>query len=140
MIIKESLVYPYEGFFWIIDNKIIGITAEVPRYNYDFALNGKTHKNTWELFSKDYLVDGKEVEWDYFPRGRVMVDPNYGLDDKFVDYSCMIFLDKCINNAECKSLIEDYYNLQLPSIPHINYMMLSERAGIDHYQCHNCKK
>ena len=110
------------------------------RYNYDFALNGKTHENTWKIFSKDYLVDGKEVEWDYFPRGRVMVDPNYGLDDKFVDYSCMIFLDKCINNAECKSLIEDYYNLQLPSIPHINYMMLSERAGIDHYQCHNCKK
>ena len=137
--LKESLVYPYEGYFWIIDNKVIGITSEVPQYNYDYSLNGKTHKNTWHIFENDYLVDGKTVEWDYFPRGRIMVDPNYDLDNKFTDYSCIVFLDKCINNNECKKLITDYYNLDLPTIPHITWMMLGERAGIDHYQCHNCK-
>lgn len=34
MIINESLVYQSEGFFWIIDDNIIGIKSEVPHYNY----------------------------------------------------------------------------------------------------------
>ena len=139
MLIKENINYPYEGYFWIIDNKIIGITAEVPHYNYDYKLNGKTHQNTWYKFCNDYKVNGKTVEWDYFPRGRVMVDPNYDLDNKFDEYSCIVFLDKCINNKECKELIANYYNLYLPTIPHITWTMLGERAGIDHYQCHNCR-
>lgn len=37
-------------------------------YDYGYELNGKTHKNSWGKFSQDYLVNGKEVEWDYFPR------------------------------------------------------------------------
>jgi hypothetical protein len=140
LVIKESLNYPYEGYFWIINDEVIGVTSEVPHYNYDYALNGKTHKNTWTKFSKDYLVDGKEVVWDYFPRGRVMIDPNYDLTtEKFTDYSCLVFLDKCINNNKFKRLIVDYYNLDLNTIPHINWMMLNERAGIEHYTCHNCR-
>lgn len=139
MIIKENINYPYEGYFWIIDDAVVGITSEVPHYNYDYNLNGKTHKNTWDKFSCDYLVDGKEVEWDYFPRGRIMVDPNYDMDGKFTEYSCIIFLDKCINNQHYKDMIVDYYNLNLPTIPHISWTMLGERAGIDHYQCHNCR-
>lgn len=137
--LREKLNYPYEGYFWIINDKVVGITAEVPQYNYDYNLNGKTHQNTWNSFKADYLVNGKEVEWDYFPRGRIMIDPNYDLNDRFTDYSCMVFLDKCINNAHCKELIINYYNLDLPTIPHINWTMLGERAGIDHYQCYNCR-
>ena len=140
MFIKENVNYPYEGYFWIIDNKVVGITAEVPHYDYGYELNGKTHKNSWGKFSQDYLVNGKEVEWDYFPRGRVMVDPEYDLNGKFTEYSVLVFLDKCINNTFCKNLIADYYNLQLPTIPHISWMMLNERAGIEHYSCHNCRK
>lgn len=140
VVLKENINYPYEGYFWIIDGNVIGAATEVPHYNYDYNLNGKTHKNTWDKFQDDYLVNGKPVEWDYFPRGRVMVDPNYDLENKFTDYSCMVFLDKCINNAECKQLIVDYYNLNVPTLPHITWTMLGERAGIDHYQCHNCKQ
>lgn len=141
MILKENSQYPYEGYFWIIDDEVIGITVEVPHYNYDYSLNGKTHQNTWKKFSKHYLgTDGREVDWDYFPRGRIMIDPNYDLDGKFEDYSCIIFLDKCINNQLHKQMIIDYYNLDIPSIHHISWTMLGERAGIDHYQCHNCKK
>ena len=140
MKLEESLVYPSEGFFWIIDNKVVGISEEVPTYGYDYRLNGRTHKNTWNLFMNDYLVDGHTVDFDYFPRGRIMIDPNYSLaDDKFTDYSCMVFLDRCINNNDCKRLIVDYYNLEISTIPHINWIMLSERAGIDHYTCHNCR-
>ena len=140
MLLKENINYPYEGYFWIINDKVIGITNEVPHYNYNYSLNGKTHKNSWCNFSKDYLVNGKEVAWDYFPRGRIMIDPNYDLTtNKFTEYSCIVFLDKCINSQHYKDLIIDYYNLNLPTIPHIMWTMLGERAGIDHYTCHNCR-
>lgn len=141
MVLLENRNYPYEGFFWIIGDEVIGITAEVPHYNYDYSLNGKTHQNTWKNFKSEYTVDGEEVSWDYFPRGRIMVDPNYDLStEKFIDYSCMVFLDKCINNEKCKKLIIDYYNLDIPTIHSISWTMLGERAGIDHYTCHNCRK
>lgn len=139
MILNENRNYPYEGYFWIINGEVIGVVSEVPCYDYDYALNGKTHKNTWKNFSADYLVDGKEVDFDYFPRGRVMVDPEYDLDGNFEEYSCIVFLDKCINNDACKDMIIDYYNLGLPSIHRVKWSMLGERAGIDHYQCHGCK-
>ena len=67
MVLKENINYPYEGYFWIINGKVIGITAEVPHYNYDYSLNGKTHKNTWNNIKEDYPVDGHYVDWDYFP-------------------------------------------------------------------------
>lgn len=140
MLLKENMNYPYEGYFWIINDKVIGITNEVPHYNYNYSINGKTHKNSWCNFSKDYLVNGKEVAWDYFPRGRIMIDPNYDLTtNKFTEYSCVVFLDKCINNQHYKDLIIDYYNLNLPTLPHVMWTMLGERAGIDHYTCHNCR-
>lgn len=139
-ILKENMNYPYEGYFWIINDKVVGITSEVPHYDYEYNLNGKTHKNTWPNIAQDYLVNDKVVEWDYFPRGRIMVDPNYDSEGKFIDYSCMIFLDKCINNDKCKQLIVNYYNLSLPTIHNITWTMLSERAGIDHYSCYNCRK
>jgi hypothetical protein len=137
--LNENRNYPYEGYFWIINNQIIGITSEVPHYNYEFSLSGKTHKNSWNKFSSDFLVDGKEVEFDYFPRGRVMVDPEYHLDGTFDEYTCYVFLDKCINNDTYKKMIIDYYNLDLPTIHRVKFTMLGERAGIDHYTCHNCK-
>ena len=28
MILKENRNYPYEGYFWIINNEIVGITGE----------------------------------------------------------------------------------------------------------------
>ena len=33
MILKENRNYPNEGYFWIIDDEVIGITREVPHYN-----------------------------------------------------------------------------------------------------------
>lgn len=70
-----------------------------------------------------------------------MIDPNYDLTtEKFTDYSCIVFLDKCINNAECKRKIVEYYKLDNSDIHNIMWTMLGERAGIDHYTCYNCRK
>lgn len=46
MVIKENVNYPKEGYFWIINNKVIGITTEVPHYDYEYKLNGNTPKNS----------------------------------------------------------------------------------------------
>lgn len=54
-----AIDYPYEGFFWIIDGEVVGISSEVPHYNYDYSLNGRTHENSWKIFSDDYLVNGE---------------------------------------------------------------------------------
>lgn len=133
-------IYPFEGFFWIDESEIFGIKSEVHEHDYSYNLNGQTHENNWNQFKESHKVENNYVEYDYFSRGRIMVDPNYDADGKFTDYSCIVFLDKCINNSFCKDLIIDYYNLDLPTIHNITWMMLNERAGIEHYQCHNCKK
>ena len=37
----ENQLLPKEGFFWIIDNKILSYDADVPNYNYSYQLDGK---------------------------------------------------------------------------------------------------
>ena len=132
----ESQVLPKEGFFWIIDGKIISYDVDVPKYNYEYQLDGKTHKNTWE----NIKPNGCDKEFDYYPRGRVMVDPNYDFNNEFQGYLVTIFLDDCITAKEYKEMVLDYYNLNLPTVISINWMdNLRKRTGIDHYRCNNCK-
>ena len=138
-VLKENKNLPMEGFFWIINDKVIGYAKEVPQYNYSYSFEGKTHKNTWINFSKDYLVDNKEVPFDYFPRGRVMVDPNYDKENTFKYFTIMIMMDPCLFTNKYKQMILDYYNLELPNCLDPMWPNLNNRAGIDHYMCHNCK-
>lgn len=139
-VMLESRFYPSEGYFWIINDRVVGPAVEVPHYNYEYSLANKTHENTWHHYKSKYLVDGYEVPFDYYPRGRVMVDPNYTSDNKFTSYSVMVFIDKCIDTNHHKNLITDYYNLDASSCLPIMWMAsLKERAGIDHYTCHNCR-
>lgn len=134
-VIKESINLPYEGYFWIIDNQILGTTSEVPKYGYEYV-QSKTHEQTWNKLKPE----GCDKSFNYYPRGRVMVDPEYE-NDKFKGFTSMIFLDPCIDNQECKDMIIDYYNLDVPTMLHITWMgNLKGRAGINHYTCHNCSK
>ena len=138
-IITENSSNPLEGFFWVIDGKVVGVAVEVPKYNYSYELYGITHKNTWCKISSEYLVDGKEVSFDYFPRGRVMVDPNYDCDKNFIGYSAIVFLDDCLDNKETEDKIREYYNLNVSMCDVMFMRSLRRRAGIDHYTCHNCR-
>lgn len=140
-ILTESINIPREGFFWIINNKVIGIAEDVPHYNYQYNLTNKTHQNTWSLFKADYEVDGYQVPFDYFPRGRVMVDPNYNSNNEFTNYSVLIMADPCIvENDKYKEMIIDYYNLDAPRCQKPMWPRLNEKAGINHYSCNNCRK
>lgn len=138
--ILEHIEYPSEGFFWIINDNIVGISEEVPSFNYQYNLSGLDHRNTWSNFSSEYKVDNHEVEYDYYPRGRVMVDPDYDLDNSFTGYSVLVYLDDCIDSKKYRDMIAEYYNLNLKSIHNIVWTCPRRRAGIDHYTCHNCRK
>ena len=133
-ILKENINQPYEGFFWFINDEMLGLCYEVPKYNYELK-QSKTHEEVWNKIKPNNC----DKKWDYYPRGRVMVDPNYDSDNKFTNYSAMIFLDPCINNNECKNKIIDYYNLNVPNINLFWMGNLKQRSGIDHYSCHQCR-
>lgn len=135
MNLLESLYLPQEGFFWIIDDEVLGYSEEVPRYNYEYK-QSKTHEQLWDKIKPQ----GNDNSFDYYPRGRVMVDPEYDKDGKFKYFTSMIFLDPCLDSQVYKDKIIDYYNLDIPSMYHINWMgNLKGRAGINHYTCHNCR-
>ena len=137
---RENPNFPDEGLFWIIDGGVKGISSTVPPYDYCCELKGITHTNGWKEFRPDFPVGGKEVEFDYFPRGIVMIDPLYDENGKFEEYSCFVLLDKCISTDDYKKKIIDYFNLGLPSIPHIMWLASGKRTGVEFYQCHNCRK
>lgn len=133
--LTESIALPKEGFFWEIDGEIIGYSEEVPEYGYEYK-QSKTHEQCWDILKPDSC----DKSFDHYPRGRVMVDPEYDRDNKFIGYSVMIFIDPCLDNYESKSKIVDFYNLDLSKVQHIMWMgNLKERAGIHHYTCHKCR-
>lgn len=138
VVLTESKNIPSEGIFWIVENEIIGISEEVPQLNYEYGLKGVTHENIWHQFSNEYKVNGYKVPFNYFPRGRIMVDPNLG-NGKFINYSVLIFLDKCVDTQYYREMIVRYYNLDLKSCGIPMWLSLKERTGINHYTCHNCE-
>ena len=140
-ILQENKNLPQEGFFWIINDKIVGFAEEVPLYGYEYLFQGKTHENTWKSIINDYKINDKEVSFDNYPRGRVMVDPNYDNDNNFTKFSVMILMDPCLlKDDKYKQMILDYYNLDLPNCQIPMWPKLNDRAGINHYTCHNCKR
>lgn len=131
-VIKESLT-PCEGYFWVINNNIVGTIKEVPKYGF-IPEQSDTHKDTWNKFKPK----GCDKSFDYYPRGRVMVDPEYNNDGIFDHYNTMIFIDPCLNTPDDKKLIIDFYNLGNTNIMWMNNLKM--RAGIDHYSCYKCRK
>ena len=133
--LNESVNLPSEGYFWIIDDQVLGVSNEVPMYNYEYK-QSNTHEQSWSSIKPA----GCDKSFDYYPRGRVMVDPEYDDSNTFKYFTAMIFIDPCIDNDYYKNKIIDYYNLDIPKMYHINWMgNLKGRAGINHYTCHNCR-
>lgn len=134
--IKESLQVPCEGIFWVIDNKLVALKDEVnPRDPYQ--MTDLLHKESWESLKNKYLVNGKEVSYDYFPRGRVetsvILDSNNNLDF----YLASVYMDSCINKNTYKDDIEKEFRLYLPKVK-VEYCGQLFIDG-SHYICYNCK-
>ena len=132
--INESLDSPCEGIFWFIDGNLIAYTEQVDT-------TGKLsttleHKDIWEHIKNQYKVDGKTVQYDYFPRGRVIANPKT-VDGKFDHYDVFIYIDSCINNDDC--LNDIYYEFRLNKNCLTKYIGASGGVTSNHYICHNCK-
>lgn len=131
--INESPSVPCEGIFWIIDDVLVAFKEQV-----DTTGSWSTtfeHKNIWEEIKNKYKVNNKCVQYDYFPRGRIMVNPvrKNGL---FEHYDAWIYIDNCINTVDIVDDIKYEFNLT-----QCNLRYVGSDGGItnNHYQCHNCK-
>ena len=132
--LNESLDCPCEGIFWVIGDELIAFTEQTDTLGkHSTTLE---HRKIWsEIWSK-YTLDGKPVLFDYFPRGRVMVNPVYK-DDKFDHYNAYIYIDDCINDDE---IISDLiYTFRLNKNCDIKYIGSEGGVESDHYRCHLCK-
>ena len=117
---NDSLLSPQEGIFWFIDGTFYAFTEPVN----NFMFCNLSHKDEWFM---------KDVPFDYYPRGRVIVNPSPLYDYNF---DCFIYLDDCINSAEIISVIKHTFHLV-----HCNIRYIGSKGAVmeDHYQCHNCK-
>lgn len=110
--ITASINSPNQGIFWVIDDELIALYDPVDIDNF--------------------------IEFDYFPRGRVIVNPEFDDNGDFTHYECYVYGDKCIlYDKDVQSLIEDEFRLYLSSCK-VHY---EDEMSLDdtHYTCHNCK-
>ena len=88
--VKEGYGKPCEGIFWYIDNKIVAYMDPVG-FNTDLE-----HVKMWKCIKHLY----GDVPFDYYPRGRVMVNEVRNSDGTLKKYKAFIYIDDCINNSE----------------------------------------
>ena len=134
---NESLDAPCEGIFWIIDDKLIAFTEQTDttgKWSTDLE-----HTKIWKEIKFKYKVDGREVKYNYYPRGRVVVNPIRDSGGEFKNYDVYIYIDKCINNTEILNDIKYEYRLNNSKCK-IKYIGSEGGITSDHYTCHNCRE
>lgn len=136
--IKESsLDMPNEGIFWVINNDIISFDYSVDTSGSYF--DGFEHIKLWDEIKNRYKINGKVVEYNYFPRGRVMVNPIKDNEGKFTHYDVYIYIDNCINSENIINEIKYEFRLNKPNCK-IKYIGVEGGITSNHYTCHNCRK
>lgn len=123
--VKESVGKPCEGIFWLIGNKMVAYTDPVG-FNTDLE-----HSKMWKEIKHSY----GNVPFDYYPRGRVMVNEVRNSDGILKKYKAFIYIDDCINNAEIIDDVKYYFSLNDCDIAYIG-----SDGGVtsNQYKCHNC--
>lgn len=135
--ITESINSPNQGLFWFINNELISFYDPVDIDNF-MEFGYMNHKDIWRQIRPEYLVNGKEVDFDYFPRGRVIVNPEFTDDGDFISYTCYVYGDKCIlHNRKIQKMIEEEFRLYLNTCN----VFYETAFSLDdtHYTCHNCR-
>ena len=134
--IKESLELPSEGIFWVIDNRLVAFNDPVDTSGKYF--DNVEHIKIWNEIKHMYKVDGREVEYNYFPRGRVMVNAVRDNDGTFLHFDVYIYIDNCINNNDIIDEIKYTFRLNKPNCD-IKYVGTDGGITSNHYTCHNCR-
>lgn len=134
--IKESLELPSEGIFWVIDNRLVSFDDPVDTSGRYF--DDMEHVKIWNEIKHMYKVDGKEVNYNYFPRGRVMINVVKDNNGTFLHYDVYIYIDNCINNDDVVDEIKYTFRLNRPNC-NIKYIGADGGITSNHYTCHNCR-
>ena len=134
--IKESLELPSEGIFWVINNRLVAFDDPVDTSGRYF--DDVEHVKIWNEIKHMYKVDGKEVDYNYCPRGRVMVNAVKDNDGTFLHFDVYIYIDNCINKEDVVNEIKYTFRLNKPNCD-IKYIGADGGITSNHYTCHNCR-
>jgi len=131
--LKENLNSPREGIFWFIDNKLYMFTDPVDiTGRFSTTLD---HRKLWNEIKFSHVIGGIVVPYNYYPRGRVMVNPIYN-SEQFHHYDVYIYIDNCINEPDI--LDEIKWEFRLNKNCEIQYIGSEGGVTGDHYKCHKC--
>jgi len=136
--ITASITLPKQGIFWVISGELVSF-ADTVNPNDFIEFGSLNHKDTWRHIKSEYLVNNHPVEYDYFPRGRVIVCPTFDDDNHITGYDCGIYADSCIiDDPDVREQIISAFDLY-----HKSCTVLFEgdySTDNTHYTCHNCRK
>ena len=134
--INESPInVPSEGIFWVINNEFVAFDTPVNIFGFGFA--NVEHIKLWPEIMNRYKVNGKTVSYDYYPRGRVMVNSIKDENELLLRYDAYIYIDNCINNKDILDDIKYTFRLNKPNCT-IVYVGADGGITSNHYTCHNC--
>jgi hypothetical protein len=129
---------PEDGIFWFIKGKWIVYSDQVSARKQAIQIGGYLHSETWKAIACDYIVNGQEVDYDYFPRGRVVVTSRFNECNEFTHFDCKVYGDSCIlDNEEFRDEIEDHFKLYLSTCK-VEFVGQFFTDG-SHYTCHQCR-
>ena len=111
-VVGEEKPVPKQGIFWLIGGEIVNFTETVD-WDTSIVFGVADHQETWRRIRSDHLVDGKSVEYDYFPRGCVKICPVVdGEDQSIIGYECSVYADTCvIEDPAVREKIEKAFDL-----------------------------
>ncbi|MGN0169145.1 MAG: hypothetical protein ACI39H_00090 [Lachnospiraceae bacterium] len=108
-------------FFFIHGNFVFAgcSLSEAEQYG-DFLVYSESHYHVWEKYMRlKYKENEMEVDYDFFPRGRVVYNK---AEDLFI-----IYYDRCVED-----------NINRITRAYSDYHYITERD--EHYCCHKCNK
>lgn len=135
--LKETSVNtPCEGIFWLINDEIISFDNPVTISGT--WTNNIEHSRLWPEIANRYKVNNHIVPYNYFPRGRIMVNPIKSDEGIFSHYDAYIYIDNCINNEDVLEDIKYTFRLNKSNV---NIRYIGREGGVtsNHYTCHNCR-
>lgn len=112
----------YVGLFFFVNGNFAftGCTLDEAEEYGDFLIYPESHFDVWDNYDTlSYVRNKRKVDYDYFPRGRVVYRKT---DDLFI-----IYYDKCVEE-ELDRLTREY----------ADYNFKTELD--EHYCCHRCNR
>lgn len=101
---NKKLLESKVGAFYFIGNKIISNDIDVrDGEEYGDYVNYSSHWDLWRAFLKEY-PEYKYLDYDYFPRGRVIFDKK--------NWKYILYIDNKLNTPKYLDKIESQYRLR----------------------------